>query len=189
MPTAAVRYTENQGQAIDRLLADVAGNLKANGTRLAGAIQHNTLDDGGRACQAMVLEDLATGLQLPICEAVAEPLDTCRIDEAALARAVQLARDAIAAGCDLLIVNKFGKREAFGRGFAPVIADAHAAGIPILVGVNDWNAEAWDAIWGGRSRVLEPDVKQVIGWFETLDRSSPRQAQQVATAIPPGSST
>ncbi|MCB1510280.1 MAG: DUF2478 domain-containing protein [Hyphomicrobiaceae bacterium] len=181
MPIAAVRYTANQGAEVDRLLVDVARTLRGAGVRLAGSIQHNT-ENGGRACQAMMLEDLGTGSRLQICEAMTSPQDTCRIDEAALARAVDLAHLAIARDCDLLVVNKFGKREAFGRGFAPVIAEAHRAGIPILVGVNDWNAEAWDAVWAGKSRVLEPDLRHVIGWFEALRQDVAARAEPAGDA-------
>ncbi len=183
MPIAAVRYTANQGAEIDRLLVGVARELRVGGIRLAGAIQHNTLD-GGRACQAMMLEDLGTGHQLQICEAMTSPLDTCRIDEAALARAVDLAHQTVAQDCDLLIVNKFGKRETFGRGFAPVIAEAYRAGIPILVGVNDWNAEGWDAIWSGKSRVLEPNLQHVIGWFEALRQDAAARTRPAGSKTP-----
>lgn len=52
-------------------------------------------------------------------------------------------------GPDVLIVNKFGKQEAEGEGFRPVIAAALAVGIPVLVGLNTLNAPAFRSFASG----------------------------------------
>ncbi|MEX5726690.1 hypothetical protein Ga0609869_000043 [Rhodovulum iodosum] len=50
----------------------------------------------------------------------------CRLDPAALETAVGLVAAGLSSGADLLIVNKFGKHEAAGRGFRYVVAEAVA---------------------------------------------------------------
>ena len=47
----------------------------------------------------------------------------------ALEQAVALTQSALSQGADLLIVNKFGKHEADGRGMRPLIGEALAMGL------------------------------------------------------------
>jgi hypothetical protein len=67
-------------------------------------------------------------------------------------------------GSDMLIVNKFGKREAEGKGLVPVIGDAVDLGIPILVGVNGLNLAAFLAFAGEEALALPTDVASVVQW-------------------------
>ena len=67
----------------------------------------------------------------------------CRLDEAELARAMMEATSALAADPDLLLINKFGKSEAEGRGFRPLIAEALERNIPVLIAVPWSNMESW----------------------------------------------
>ena len=62
--------------------------------------------------------------------------------------AVGLVATGLSSGADLLIVNKFGKHEAEGRGFRDVIAEAVAMDIPVLVGINALNRSAFESFCG-----------------------------------------
>lgn len=62
----------------------------------------------------------------------------CRLDGGVI-EAIAAEVEARMAGADLLIVNKFGKLEAQGRGLCPAIAMAIEMEIPTLVGVNQVN--------------------------------------------------
>jgi hypothetical protein len=68
---------------------------------------------------------------------------------------------------DILIVNKFGKHEAEGRGFASLIADVLEAGIPVLVGVNGLNRELFARYAGGLAEMLDPDIATVRSWLRS----------------------
>ena len=70
----------------------------------------------------------------------------------ALEQAVALTEQALDEGADLLIVNKFGKHEADGRGFRDTIGRALELGIPVLVGANKLNVEALVSFCGGHGR-------------------------------------
>lgn len=160
---AAIRYAADEGSAVDELLVQLTQNLKAIGVRVCGAIQHNQ-NDGDRRCDGMELEDPATGRRVLICESVPAARADCRIDESALAEAIAWADVGLRGGADLLIVNKFGKREASGRGFTPIIGHAIELGVPVLVGVGDRNADAWNFVAEGRFVVLRPSHDIVTDW-------------------------
>jgi len=90
----------------------------------------------------------------------------CRLDPEALEIAVAAAEARLAAGADLVIVNKFGKHEADGRGFRALIAEAVAAGVPVLVGVNARNAPCLAEFLGADPDRPEPTQEGLDAWLE-----------------------
>jgi hypothetical protein len=74
-------------------------------------------------------------------------------------------------GCDLLIVNKFGKHEALGRGFRMVIAEALSKGLPVLVGMNALNLPAFEEFSEGLGRRLPCEIASLADWVAGLGRS------------------
>ena len=79
----------------------------------------------------------------------------------------------IDAGTRLLIVNKFGKREAEGGGFRPLIAAALERGLPVLVGLGERNAEAFDAFAGDMAETLDPSEAALIAWCDRVVAPAP----------------
>ncbi|ARE41845.1 hypothetical protein RGUI_3704 [Rhodovulum sp. P5] len=155
--------TEGRGAA-DALIAGVAERLRAEGVRLAGAVQRN-IDRPDRARCDMVLEVLDGTGTIPISQNLGAMATACRLDPRGLERAVGLAAAAVArADVDLLIVNKFGKQEAEGRGFRPVIGEAMAAGLPVLTTVNTENRAAFLAFSEGIAEELPPDPDRILAW-------------------------
>jgi len=74
----------------------------------------------------------------------------------------------LTAGCDLVIVNKFGKHEAEGRGFRGLIADALTAGVPVLVGVNHLNAARFQTFCEDVAEPVAPDDAALDAWLASL---------------------
>lgn len=66
---------------------------------------------------------------------------------------------------DCLIVNKFGKHEADGRGFWTVIGEALALELPVLVGLNALNAEAFMEFSGGLATKIAPNAHEIERWL------------------------
>ena len=161
---AAVHYRDGDGGLADRLLADAAIRLRSEGFRLAGVIQHNS-DCGERSCCTMTLEDLATSRLIRISEDRGPHASGCRLDSGALEEAVGLVTSAIDAGADLLVVNKFGKRECEGHGFRAAIDAALTAGIPVLAGVNEQSASGWSEYAQDISQRLPLDEDAVSAWL------------------------
>lgn len=148
--------------ATDRLLSAVAEQLTPH-LRLAGVVQRNTDRPDCVGCD-MDVRVLPAGQVLRISQALGPGAAGCRLDAAALEQAVALVEVSLARGADLLILNKFGKHEAAGRGFRPVIATALEAGIPVLIGVSAINRAAFCAFTGGLAAPVEPQLAPVMAW-------------------------
>lgn len=143
----------------DRFLAAVAARLEMAGVRLAGTVQSNTARADRTRCD-MDLRVLPDGPVYRISEDRGAAARGCMLDHGALEQTVaEVARRLD--GADLLIVNKFGKAESEGRGLVPVISDALARGLPVLVGVNGLNLPLYLDFAGGLSKAL-PDTEKVV---------------------------
>lgn len=152
---------EGRGET-DHFLARIAAALEAAGLPLAGTVQTNIHRAGRHKCD-MDLRVLPDGPVLRISEDRGALARGCTLDHGALEQAVvEVARRLD--GARLLIVNKFGKAEAEGRGLVPVISEALARGIPVLVGVNGLNLPLYLAFAGGLSAALPADVQAATDW-------------------------
>lgn len=151
-----VTLRDGIGQA-DRLLADTARALQDQGLRLAGAVQDN-LDHGPDQACDMDLRILGDGTVIRISQNLGNCAEGCRLDTGALAQAVALAQTVLARGADLVIVNKFGKQESFGRGFREFIALALEAQIPVLLSVPAEQMQAFHDFAGDLAQPVAPDA-------------------------------
>lgn len=147
----------------DRLIGAVAGILLAEGWRLAGVVQSNTEVAPGRACK-MDLTVLGSGETVRISQDLGAGSRGCRLDPAGLEAAVGLVERSLALGPRLLIVNKFGKQEAEGRGFRPLIGRALAEGVPVLTTVSGKNLAAFECFAEGLAERLAPEAGAVLDW-------------------------
>jgi hypothetical protein len=154
---------EGRGRT-DALIAEVAELARARGLRLAGTVQFNPERAGRSKCD-MDLALLPDGPVFRISEDRGDLARGCRLDGGALEAAVALV-EARLADAQLVIVNKFGKHESGGRGFAPVIAAALERDLPVLVGVNRLNRDAFDAFSGGLAEAIDPDPDAVMAWLD-----------------------
>ena len=146
----------------DRFLAAVAARLEMAGLRLAGTVQSNTARADRTRCD-MDLRVLPDGPVYRISEDRGAAARGCMLDHGALEQTVaEVARRMD--GADLLIVNKFGKAESEGRGLVPVISDALARGLPVLVGVNGLNLPLYLDFAGGLSAALPATEETVAAW-------------------------
>ncbi|MFC3088570.1 DUF2478 domain-containing protein [Tabrizicola soli] len=146
----------------DRFLAAVAGRLEAAGVRLAGTVQTNVSRADRTRCD-MDLRVLPDGPVVRISEDRGAAARGCMLDHGALEQTVaEVARRLEGAG--VLIVNKFGKAESEGRGLVPVISEALARGMTVLVGVNGLNLPLYLDFAGGLSEALPADEAVATGW-------------------------
>ena len=153
----------------DRFLRDFAVRLQADGWRLAGVVQTNSDRPGSHHCD-MDVRVLPDGPVIRISQVLGEASRGCRLDPAALEQAVALVEAGLELSPDLLIVNKFGKHEAEGRGFRPLIADALSRDIPVLLGVNGLNQDAFEAFSCGYAEEIEADADSLAAWFSHVQQ-------------------
>lgn len=147
----------------DLLLASVAQVLSDLGYRLAGTVQVNSDRADCHRCDMDVLV-LPDGPTIRISQSLGKDAKGCRLDPNALEHAVERASKKLSEGADILIVNKFGKHEANGRGFREVIAQALEQDIPVLVGTNHLNEAAFLDFVGHNARALAPKTAECINW-------------------------
>ncbi len=147
----------------DLLLAVLAAQILQNGTRLAGTIQTNRERDCTHHCD-MDLHVLPDGPVVRINQDLGADATGCRLDAGALEAAVAAVAQRLG-GAEVLIVNKFGKHEAGGRGFRHLMADALARGLPVIVGVNIQNMPAFLEYADGMAELLPSEPDQILTWL------------------------
>ncbi len=167
-------YVHSTGRGDDDLLAEVAQALQAQGMRLAGAVQRNSAD-GTECCSRMELV-LLTGRTtdpspIGISQRLGGGATGCRLDPDGLERAVGRIAAMIAAegaAIDIVVVNKFGRQEAEGGGFRPVIAQALSAGVPVLTKLSPDAAPAFAEFAGDLAEELPPERSALIDWCRAM---------------------
>lgn len=159
-----IAYTMAPGRGdTDLMLQRLADDLAARGIRTCGTVQINSERADAGPCD-MDIRVLPGGPILRISQALGTEARGCRLDPAVLEQAVGLCEAELALGADILIVNKFGKHEAEGRGFRLLIAQALEQGVPVLVGLNRLSREAFEAFSGGIAVGLAPTDRALRDW-------------------------
>ena len=168
-----IAYTIATGRGgTDLLLARFADRLLTCGLRVVGAVQINEDREDCHRCD-MDLKILPDGPVLRISQSLGKESRGCRLDPEALEQTVNHVLSTMEPGADLLIVNKFGKHEAGGRGFREAIAEALSRDIPVLVGLNTLNQEAFFEFTGGGARNVPPDPDALWEWAEECCQRKP----------------
>ncbi|MGJ8571606.1 MAG: DUF2478 domain-containing protein [Hoeflea sp.] len=165
MALAFVRTVERG--LTDQLLWQFADRLQVRGLNLAGVVQTNSVRPVSHHCN-MDVRVLPGGPMIRINQVLGEDSRGCRLNPAALEEAVSLVEAGLELSPDLLIISKFGKHEAEGRGFRPLIAEALTRDIPVLLGVNALNQEAFDEFVGDYAEELAADAISLAAWFDRL---------------------
>lgn len=162
---AAILYRPQDD--VDGLLAEFAQNLVRSGERVGGVVQRN-IKDGGGCHIGMEAIDLMTGAEISICQPLGSGAMACKLDAAGLAEAAVAVTRAIAADVDLVVINKFSKQEAAGEGLRDELANAIAAGLPVLTAVPEKCLEAWNDFTGGIGTSLLCERGAIEGWWQEL---------------------
>ncbi|QID16917.1 DUF2478 domain-containing protein [Nitrogeniibacter mangrovi] len=149
------------------VLVEVAARLRARGVPLVGALQH---DLGPKETCGMELEVLPSGTRLPMSQDLGPGSNACRLDPAAMAEASALVSQAIDAGAELALFNKFGAQEVAGEGLRDEMVAAVMAGIPMLTTVAERFVGEWTEFTGGETTLLACTVEDAIAWWDRLER-------------------
>jgi nucleoside-triphosphatase THEP1 len=147
----------------DALIGRCAAGLVASGYRLGGVVQSNAHRRGRRRCD-MYVKDLLGGDEIKISLDRGDEARGCRLDPDAFARIDAWIERAVLERVDLLIINKFGKEEAHGRGLRGVLAEALIAEIPLLIGVSTQNLCDFLTFVGDSATRLRPDIEAIAAW-------------------------
>jgi molybdate transport system ATP-binding protein len=173
---AAIAYRSDDD--IDTILADFGEDLVRKGAAVGGIVQRNSKDHSGKL-RDMAVIDLMTS-RIGISQTLGSGSAACKLDSAGLADASRLVRQAIEAEVDLIIVNKFSKQEAGGRGLRAEIAEAIQSGKPVLTAVPASCMDAWQEFTGDRGTTLLCARDVIEDWWREI---SIRQAARGIAAL------
>lgn len=139
--------------------------------RIAGVIaESHGLPD--RKCTAGYLRSIISGARFPIFQVLGPGADACHLEGDGAATASVAVEKDIAAGCDIVLLSKFGKLEAAGKGLADAFLAAIAAEKPILTSVSPAFEPAWIEFASPLFVTLSADPSQVEAWWQSI-RSEP----------------
>jgi hypothetical protein len=130
--------------------------------RLAGVIaEDHGLPD--RACAAGYLVSLADGVQ-----DLGRSATGCHLAPAGALAAAAAVQSDVAAGCDLVVLSKFGQLEKKGGGLRDAFTTAIEAGIPVLTSVSPAYMAAWESYAASLSVTIAPDPEQIDAWWQSV---------------------
>ena len=154
------------GSVVQRLFAQVVAELQGS-ARLAGVLsEEHRLPD--RGCSAGHLRSIASGEVFPIFQDLGRGSTACHLDGGGLVAAAAAVRRDLAAGCDLVVLSKFGKLEAEGQGLRDAFAAAIEAGLPVLTSVSPAFEAAWRNYAVPLFVMLPADADRIRTWWSTV---------------------
>lgn len=140
--------------------------------RVAGVIaESHGLED--RGCSAGHLRSIASGESFPMFQDLGPGSTACHLAGDGVLVAAEAVRRDIAAGCDLVVLNKFGKLEAGGRGLRDAFAAAVEAGCPVLTSVAPAFEAALREFAAPLFVVLPADAARIRAWWQGVAATPP----------------
>jgi hypothetical protein len=174
---AAIVYTARDDP--DRLLLEFVGDLRRAGRRALGLVQLGR----NPFCDSRIIRLL----QLPSEEVVSLHHDPasgarqCGLKSERLVGTAGAIAAAIGAGADLVVINRFGRLEAEGKGLIDLIRRAGEADIPVLIAVPEHRFEAWTKYSCGMSVRIACNRRALNRWWQSVSGGA-ISASTVATA-------
>jgi len=158
---AALVYERHQDP--DAVLRAFAANLNARGLRAVGMVQAGQCADA--SLSAVMVHN---GEVLALAQDANSLAGGCKLDLGRLQDAAARVADAMEAGADLVIINRFGKRERDGKGLSRVIERALNADIPVVIAVSSDSFPDWIKFAGGMSVKLACDPTALVRWWNNV---------------------
>lgn len=148
----------------DETILRFVARLRQQGLRVHGTVQApQTYSSAGS--RQMGIIDLTDGSNLTISQDRGSGARGCCVDPGALADASLILRRACDANADLAVVNRYGKLEAEGDGFATDMLALMMAGIPMITVVKPKHLDAWRNFTGGMATELPADEALLLAWY------------------------
>ena len=164
---AALVYETDQDP--DAILRDFAADLKAHGFRAVGMVQSGQCADS--SLSAVLVH---SGEKLALARDFDPQVSGCRLDVERLQDAGAHIALALEAGADLVIINRFGKRERDGQGLSFLIERALDADIPVVIAVSAHRFDNWIKFADGMSVKLRCDRHALDAWWHGISMRDAR---------------
>jgi len=145
----------------DRVLHAFARTLIDQGLRVVGLVQSRT------ECQIEAIL-LPTGERIELSQRLGPHSHSCSIDTGRLAQAAVHLQNGILAGSDLVVINRFGKLEAEGKGLLDELAQAVAVDTPVVIAVPEHRFGDWLHFSGRMSVKLACTSSSLQRWWNSV---------------------
>lgn len=176
------RVVALQGAAsfvVQARLSAFARARSAEGLRVAGVIEEFG-GTPGAGCSGRSLRDLVTGARHLISQDLGPGSLACHLDASRVADACQGALSAIEAGCDVVVLAKFGKLEAARSGLLDAFAAAAERDLPIVTSVAPMFTSDWLRYSAPLSRLVDARPDALDAWWRALPEG--REARRLRSA-------
>ena len=169
LPIAAIVH--DSAEAADEQLYPVIQYLQEQGLIVLGVVQ--APEEVSFAYRSkMGIMDLKNGAYTSISQDLGEHNTSCCLDSAAVSAASIILKQARNESPDLLVVNRFGKLEAEGEGFADEMLEIMSEGLPMITVVATRFLPEWREFSGGLAKELPADSDQIKAWCLSTQPSS-----------------
>ncbi len=176
----AVKTTAAVQGASSAVVRDIFHALVArwqSSARIAGVLEESHGQDN-QVCGAGYLRSIASGVRYSMFQDLGPGSTACRIDPAGVLLAGEAVLRDIAAGCDLVLLNRFAKLEAERQGLMSAFA-AVEAGVPLLTSVSPAFQGAWERFAAPLFVMLPPEPETIDGWWRAVSASTLTERQYV----------
>jgi hypothetical protein len=147
----------------DAVLRGFATDLNARGFRAVGMVQTGQCADS--SLSAVLLHN---GEKLLLAQDFDPAASGCRLDLGRLHNAGERISEAMRQGADLVVINRFGKRERDGKGLGYLIERALDADIPVVIAVAGDRFADWIKFAGGMTVKLACQRTALDQWWNNL---------------------
>ncbi|MGU3493302.1 DUF2478 domain-containing protein [Xanthobacteraceae bacterium A53D] len=171
-PARILALTGSDREAIQQVLGHAVRDFSASGWRVLGVVEE--MQPNG---EDVLLRDLVSGATHRLMQDLGPGSTACSLDPAGLADACAGVEEAIAAflaeggsaAGTVVILSKFGRQEAEGRGLTHAFHAAVAADLPILTSVSPVVADAWAGFAGELAAYAPVETDAVTLWRRRID--------------------
>jgi len=122
---------------------------------------------------------LHSGEKLLLAQDLDPDASGCRLDIDRLQHAATRVADALDSGADLLIINRFGKRERDGKGLGYLIERVLGAGTPVVIAVSNHRLADW-ITFAGETAQLACERAALDAWWRDLPARDSLQRRDAA---------
>jgi Protein of unknown function (DUF2478) len=156
---------------IQAVLDDFAVRAARQGHKVAGVIELPAGAQRGR-----VVRELSTGTMTSISQNLGHGSTACNLDSSKLIEVCAAVERSIAAGADVVVLNKFGKLEADRGGLSDAFRAAIAAELPVLTAVAPAMTASWCLFAGSLAQFIPADAGAVDAWWASVRSGMPLPA-------------
>lgn len=165
-PSAPIAVVRGAPTAqVQALFAVFAARLGPQ-VRVAGVVEEEP--EPGHA----QLRSLADGRRFEVFQALGRGSSACSVDAGSIVTACQAVRGDIAAGCDIVVLSKFGRLESERTGLSDAFVAGLEAQVPILTSVAPKFDPVWTAFAAPLFVMLPPQFEAVEAWWRALQRQA-----------------